>query len=150
MTAAVGSMAAPMIAPAPAPAAVPHPSDTCPGNTFCEWKNGGFTLPVRWWAPNGSAANYRDYTYSSDSSGLNDSISSVWNNSNRWVEVFQDKNGGGFALCLAPGGAVRDLKQIGIQTFPPEDLGDRLSSHQTYSSQPAGCNAVKSDQGCSM
>jgi hypothetical protein len=152
--AAIGSAAAPVIFP-PTAAAINHPSDTCPGNTFCEWENSPWSKPVQWWGvPAGTLDhddNYVDNTYSSDhTQGLNDSISSVWNNTDKWVEVFQNKLGGGFSLCLGPGGAVRDLSRIQIQIFPPQTLNDRLSSHYTYSSKPAGCDATSTDQGCSM
>lgn len=153
-TAAMGSTAVAVINPADA--AAKHPSQSCPGQTFCEWSDSGFNGPVRWWSPNGSDSNYSGNHYSNGPSSLtlNDTVSSVWNNSGRWVKLFNDANGGGHTLCVAPGGASNLLsnfkKDPKFPTTWHNNWNDSISSHYTYGGKPSGCEGTVSDQGCSM
>lgn len=156
--AVAGSLAGPGILAAPALAR--HPGDTCPGNTLCEWRDINFNLPVQWWNPNGSDNSYTDNFYSSAASaGLNDTISSVWNNSNRWVKLCQSANcrygwrGNGnvdseAGLVLPPGTAVADLR--GYYGFYNGFYNDSISAHRTYASRPAIEGYEASQQGCSL
>jgi Peptidase inhibitor family I36 len=149
-----GSMAAPaLLAPTAAPAA--SPAATCPANTLCEWKNNGFNLPVKWWPAGHDAWNYSLDRYDSDTSqGLNDSISSVWNNTNRWVGLFQGANSQNAALCLTPGAGAFDLEKVKYGgTFGiigEHDFGDKLSSHEFFPGDPHVCDKTVSDQACSL
>jgi hypothetical protein len=149
--AAVCSVAAAAILAAPTTA--DDPTKTCPRNSICEWEDGGYQTPVRWWVSTDKDLDYRDNHYFSPPPppfqvGLNDSISAVWNNSSRWVKFFRNPNASGANLCVAPGVKVRDLGLIHIAADPnPEvDWSNRISGHFTEgysgSSPPPDCNQV--------
>jgi hypothetical protein len=146
-TAAVGSAAAPAIFPAPA-AAFPA---GCPGNTICEYFNAGFGLPVQWWNPGGSDNTYGNNGYSSNPGVLlNDSISSVWNNSNRWLmlcRVAGCENETEWGLCFGPGKAIPNLS---AGSPPGGTWNDVVSAHRTYGGQPPRCSTFAGYNGCSL
>lgn len=147
---AVGSAAAPVIFPASAMAN--HPAASCAGNALCEWQDPGFRGAVQWWNPRGSDNTYGNNTFASNPSvPLNDRISSVWNNSNRYVKLFVGASGTGASLCLPPGGAASDLSLIPLGGgLDPGNWTDEITSHYTASIPFSGCTVTKGDQGCSM
>lgn len=150
--AAVSAVAVPFTAN-PASAA----KSQCTGDSLCQWEDGGFNSAFRSWGSSSADVDYRDNNYFNNGGGLNDSISSIWNNSGRWVKMYRDLNGAGDTICLAPGMAVSDLHNQKIDPgdiIPPIDTwGNRMSGHRTYASQPAGCDVTINDDnhlGCSM
>jgi peptidase inhibitor family I36 len=151
--AAASSMAVPALS-SPTAASARAPSETCPGNILCEWKHNGFNLPVKWWPVDHDAWNYDLDRYDSDTSqGLNQSISAVWNNTNRWVGLYSGPNNGGDALCLKPGAAAADLSKVkygGIFGVGELNFNDKLTSHEFYLSDPGGCDKTLDRQGCSL
>lgn len=151
-TAAIGS--AGLSATFAEPAMANHPKDTCPGNTLCEWQNANFEGAVKWWGATSRIDSYQPYTYDSDHSvGLDPggpfgkgSISSVWNNTNRWVTLcnYNACNTTGapdteFGVCLGPDKAISYLG----------DWNDVLSAHRTGTA-PDHCAAYGSQEGCSL
>jgi hypothetical protein len=154
-TAAVGSVAAPAVLPASADAR--RPAETCPGYTLCLWEKKDFNLPVNWSHPLGANNDFAGYTYSSDHSvSLNNSVSSVWNNSDRWIKLcqnpycttpIQEPRG----LCIAPGVALRDLSIAGVYFGQPVD--NNTSSQYTYTLEPGPTDCytrATGPQGCSL
>jgi hypothetical protein len=156
-TAAIGSAAVP--ATLAQPAMANHPKDTCPGNTLCEWKDANFAGPVKWWSATGNIDSYQPYTYDSDHSvGLDPggqyakgTVSSVWNNTNRWVKLcnYNACNTTGapdteYGVCLGPDKAI---SYLGANNSGWNDV---LSAHRTYTSQPDRCEFYGSQEGCSL
>jgi hypothetical protein len=135
------------------PALAAHPRDTCPGNTLCEWRDPGFTGPVKWWPRYVfSESDYSFDHYDSNTSvGLDNSISSVWNNTDRWVTLCS------FASCRANGGGPID-SEFGIcvgpnkaGTFAPGGGGwdNVVSAHRTGTA-PDHCQNYLHQDGCSI
>jgi len=151
-TAAIGSAA--VSATLAQPAMANHPKDTCPGNTLCEWRDANFQLPVKWWPNNNPNRidNYYFYTYDSDHSvGLNESISSIWNNTDHWVTLCNNPacNTTGapdteFGICLGPDKAISNLN------VPGSSWNDSLSAHR-FGTAPDHCAVPPATQeGCSL
>lgn len=138
-TAAVGS-AAPAIFAESADAA--RPADTCPGNTFCMWENARFVLPVEWDSPTGSKSFGSDGYDSHPSVPLNNTVSSAWNNSNRWIKLCDQPSCApfGYGLCFAPGGAAPELQQF----------SNWASFYHSSGGDPGLCSHYITAQGCSM
>jgi hypothetical protein len=161
-TVAVGAGAAPMLFPAGA-AAYGHAD--CSPDRLCLYSDGGFrnNLTERGVLYD---ADYRDNTYTGrDVDGnhewnLNDSISSVWNHSNRWVLLFQNVGFSGHRICFPPETAVRDLHVVqmkpGTIVSGGDSWGNRISGHYQYGGRPSDCNSSgstlvpESQYGCSM
>lgn len=120
----------------------------CQGNRLCLWENGGFNTCYI------GRGNPEDLYWKDNSwcnGNLNDRVSSVWNNRNGWTKLYQDYWGGGATLCLSPGAAVSDLETVPIDGAPWMDWSNRTSGHKFYGGgKPAGCDTVRSEQGCSM
>jgi len=152
-TAAIGSMGA---SGALAESALAnHPRDTCPGNTICEWQDANFAGGVKWWASNSRIDNYRGLHYDSAQSVLLDpgnpfgsgssGISSVWNNTGRWVTLCNAPTCSAtgpdteFGVCLGPDKAINYLG----------DWNDVLSAHRTGTAADH-CAAYGSQEGCSL
>jgi Peptidase inhibitor family I36 len=147
--AAVSAAAAPAILAAPATAN--HPKATCPGNVICEWEDGGFQTPVMWWSPTSTDLDYRNNQFASQpSEGLNDRISALWNNTNRWAKFFRNPHGSGATICLSPGGAISDLATVRVTGDEIHDWSNRISGHATSANNPGGCDVTRSTQGCSL
>jgi hypothetical protein len=166
-TAAIGSAAAPAIFPAPAWAA--HPSQSCPGNTLCMWREFNFAYPngpVVWFYPGLNPyegphhPDYRYYRYSSDTSApLDNTVSSVWNNSNRWIKVCQLAYCDGpfnaaWGICVAPGGAAPNLS-VADGLYGDDGNGGKkwnnaISAHYSYATRPDYCYTTIDQPGCSM
>jgi hypothetical protein len=151
--AAVGSIAGSVLAP---DALASHPSATCPGNTFCEWADGAFNGPVKWWGAGNDNA-YTNNVYDSNTRvGLNDSVTSIWNNTSQWKVVYWDTGQRGDTICIAPSMASRSLTEYahgGTPVFGTGNWNDEISSHASYSYHPAGCTYTINDNnhlGCSM
>jgi hypothetical protein len=49
----------------------------------------------------------------SDGSPMNDNVSSVSNQTGRWILVYNDSNYGGWRMCIGPGGRVFDMGHYG-------------------------------------
>jgi hypothetical protein len=154
-TAAIGSAA--VSATLAQPAMANHPKDTCPGNTLCEWKDANFQGPVKWWGANSRIDSYFPYFYDSDTSVPMDpngqygtgTVSSVWNNTNRWVTLCDRnacKNAGvtdaEFGVCLGPDKAFSYLGDAA-------GWNDVLSAHRTGTA-PDHCAVYGSQEGCSL
>jgi hypothetical protein len=145
--AAIGSAGASAIAAAPAAAEIPS---TCAGNAICEYEDGGYRLPVHWWGAGSADLNYQGNVYGSDPNvRLDDSISAIVNNNNRWVKFYQDDNRRGYDLCLAPGAGAPNLEFVAIPG-PLPNWSNRISGHESFgSSRPGGCDTVVTAQACS-
>ena len=164
------ALTASALAAEPADAAT-YTKPYCTGNTLCEFSQGGFANNFARWVMTAHPVpiqNYSDWKYEVTSldteKSLNDSISSIWNNTNRWVVLFQNNTYGGHRICFPPGTAVRDLHQVQMKAGwviggGGESWGNRISSHWVYgSSAPSDCNGDSagstlvpaSQQGCSM
>lgn len=148
-TAAAAASLAAGIAILAAPATADDPTKTCPKNSICEWEDGGYQTPVRWWVSTAKDLNYSDNHYfGPERVRLNDTISSVWNNSSRWVKFFKNSNASGNNLCVGPHTKVRDLELIqrAPDPNPESDWSNQISGHFTegYSgaSPPPDCNKV--------
>jgi hypothetical protein len=151
---AIGSAGASAIVAAPAAA---HHKEQCPGNTVCVWEDGklngdhGFNGAVHWIGPNSIDLHYDTCpgcVYGSDpSQSLNDSISAVWNNSDRWYQFFQNSDGLGAVLCFEPGAASPDLQNVSFPG-PLLDWSNRISGGQPGG--PGGCDTTITENGCSI
>jgi hypothetical protein len=138
----------------------------CQGNHLCEWSQGGFANNWKNWSATSRDPNYTnnqyDYLDFDSEDGLNDSISSVWNNTNQYAMLFRNDTYGSNRICFPPGTAVRDMHTVkltnGIIQLPGggDSWGNRVSSHIMYSYKPSDCQADGStmvpagQQGCSM
>jgi hypothetical protein len=142
-TAVIGPVAGQAIFPAAAAAVPPY----CRGNSVCLYRDVGFSGTLQafsgdddnYAAHNGFAAN----TYA-NGQALNDSVSSVWNNSNRYVRLCTNAGCSPNPLegyCLAPGVATRSL---------PQGFADRISAHQFNPSFSSCFDIQSSPQGCSI
>src|SRR3954452_22611222 len=99
--AALGSAGASAILAAPAAAHIPG---DCAPNAICEYEDGGYKTSGKWWGTGSTDFNYRDDTYDFGARvGLDDSISAIVNNTNRWVVFAQDDQLRGYHLCMSPG-----------------------------------------------
>jgi hypothetical protein len=132
---------------------------------LCMWDQKNFDFPVVWFYPGHNPVsgphhpNYLHYRYSSDfDRWLNDTVSSVWNNSNRWVKICWAAYCAGahepMGICIAPGGAARDLSVAdNIYGNPPARINNAISAHYTYASRPdpgTHCYTIIRQQGCSL
>lgn len=157
-TAAIGSVGGLTTFAEPAMAA--HPSQTCPGNTLCEWADANFEGPVKWWGKYSRIDNYRNYHYDSNTSVPMDpngphgtapsNVSSVWNNTDRWVTLcnnwYCNSTGASdteLGICLGPDKAISYLGVNG------SSWNDVLSSHRTGTA-PDHCAYWGSQEGCSL
>jgi hypothetical protein len=142
----------------------------CTGNTLCEFSDGGFTNNFARWVFNTPPVDIDDYskwnyevTFLDSEKNLGDSISSIWNNSNRWVVLFQKDHQRGNHICFPPGTAVNDLHTVQMTggwviRSGGTNWGNQISSHRIYGgSTPGFCNPgsdgtiVPANQyGCSM
>jgi hypothetical protein len=161
-TVAVSSGAAPLLFP---PGAAAYNKSHCSPNRLCEYSDGGFhgNLTERGVLYD---LDYRNDTYSGsrvDSEwGLNDSISAVWNHSNRWVMLFQHPGNAGHSICFPPETAVQDLHTVQMKAGNViigggESWGNRISSHYQYGGRPTNCTGAAGatlvdphQYGCSM
>lgn len=108
-------------------------------------------MPVEWYGNGTPDGNYAGEVYDSHPGvGLDDSVSSVWNNTNRWVKLCQNVLCIGapdtsWALCFAPGGAHPALGNI-VPIYT-----NNASSHGfPPGGKPGGCSHYIYSQGCSM
>jgi hypothetical protein len=142
----------------------------CTGNTLCEFSDGGFTNNFARWVFNTPPQPIDDYsqwqyevTFLDSEKNLNDSISSIWNNSNRWVVLFEHDHQRGNHICFPPGTAVNDLHVVQMTSgwvirTGGTPWGNQISSHSIYgSSTPGFCNpgsdgtlVPAAQQGCSI
>lgn len=136
-----------------------HPSATCPGNTFCEWQDANFEGGVKWWGKYSRVDSYRGIHYDSAPSVLIDpgypygsgpsGISSVWNNTDRWVTLCNNPTCSAtgpdteFGICLGPDRAISNLN------VPGSEWNDTLSAHRTGTA-PDHCKTYGSQHGCSL
>lgn len=153
--AAAAAMGSTAVAAMGAPGAEASSPSSCPAHYFCEWSDSGFNGPIRTW--NTSDSNYQGNHYNNGPSSLtlNDTVSAVYNNtSSHWVKMFNNADGSGYNICIAPGGAESFLgnviKNPGIPTTYHNNWNDSASSHYLYTYQPSGCQHVITEKGCSM
>jgi hypothetical protein len=162
-TVAVSSGAAPLVFPAGAAA---YNRGDCSPNRLCLYSDGGFQHNLTERAKLADQ-DYTDNEYSGlipdpAERRLNDTVSAVWNNTNRWVHLFEHVGQAGNRICFPPATAVRDLHTV--QMKPGFVLGgdgpkwgNVISGHHMYSGRPSDCNEgggttmVPEHQfGCSM
>jgi Peptidase inhibitor family I36 len=148
--AAIGPAALAAVLPQAASAS---PPPYCPGNTLCLYRDPGFGGSIAFFNPRGSDDNYAAHDgYAAntfvDGSPLDDRVSSIWNNSNRYVQFCQNPNcgNGSTVLCLEPGVAVSSLY------FYSYSFDNMISAHHTNS--PYAMHVCTVDrtapQGCSL
>jgi hypothetical protein len=163
-TVAVGSGAATLAAESAL--ANTYTKGFCQTNHLCEWSDGGFANNWKNWSSTSVDANYSnnnyDYLGFDSEHNLNDSISAVWNHSNRWAMLFRNDTYGSNRICFPPETAVRDLHVVKLEAGTIQIIhsgaswGNRVSSHQMYGSRPSDCEATGSTMvppgqyGCSM
>jgi Peptidase inhibitor family I36 len=160
------ALTAPMLNAEPADAAT-YTKGACQANSLCEWSQGGFANNYAVWYTNYSAVpDYRDWIYNEtgldSEDSLNDTVSSVWNNTNRYAMLFRNNTYGSNRICFPPGTAVRDLHVVKLENGPiqlpggGDSWGNRISSHRLYTYKPSDCSATGSttvpdgQRGCSM
>jgi peptidase inhibitor family I36 len=160
--AAVASGAA-LAAGAAAVAFLPATSDAaisgCPANALCMWHDDSFK-GCGWQRGNGTpnVLDYRKVHWPCNPSvSINDEVSSVWNNTDRWVRFYADVGGPyqKHMLCIPPGAAHQDLEALHLSGSPPftyDGWGDDISGHTWEgTTQPGGCSEVAPNtQGCSF
>lgn len=135
-TAAIAPLAVPAIAPDSAAAS---PPPYCPGNTVCVYEGPNFSQSVGYLSPDvGGDMPGKRFV---DGSTMNDNISSIWNNSNKWAHFCQNIScGSGWNFCLAPGVASGNLILYDnqISSWFPNPSGPWPCSHAVYG--PQGCS----------
>jgi len=110
----------------------------CPANRICLWEHGNYQGKLFTTAL-ASIANYQDYNFPGSSQDVNDDVSSLFNNTSKWVVFFRDSNYGDKAICVGPG---KKHPRLGDFVFNPicgspcGTMDNRLSSHKTYASRP--------------
>jgi hypothetical protein len=141
-SAAIGPVAAEAVFPDAAAAVPPF----CRGNAVCLYRDNGFAGTIaafsggddNYAAHDGFAAN----TYV-NGQPLNDSVSSVWNNTNRYVRLCVNAGCSPNPLegyCLGPGAALN----------LPQGFADRISAHQ-FNPALSSCFDIRTGpQGCSI
>jgi hypothetical protein len=85
----------------------------------CVWRDASFSGPKFYWIDGDAAPELPGMTYNNSSSSLNDSISSLYNNTNHWVEFCVDSVYHGACDVYGPGVSV---------AHNPGGHGDRYSS----------------------
>jgi hypothetical protein len=137
-TAAIAPMAVPAIAPDSAAAS---PPPYCGSNTVCVYKGPNFSQSIGYLSPNVGDTNLADNRFV-DGSTMNDNISAIWNNSNKWAHFCQNPTCGtnGWNFCLAPGVASGNLILYDnqISSWAPNSSGPTPCSHAIYG--PQGCS----------
>lgn len=88
--------------------------------------------------------DWRNNTYA-NGANLNDSATSIFNNSSRSMRVFRDTGFGGHVLCLAADTGVLDLRRvewIEDQWWGPQlnNFSDRASGHSSHAESVANLN----------
>jgi hypothetical protein len=159
------ALTAPMLDVDPAHAAT-YDKGFCQSDHMCEWSQGGFANNFIQWNRNSVVYDYNqnEYVVTSldDEDGLNDTISSIWNNTDQYAMLFRDNTFASNRICFPPGTAVRDLHKVklsnGLIQLPGggDSWGNRISSHRMYPYKPSDCSADGSTMvppgqlGCSM
>lgn len=85
-TAAIAPMAVPAIAPDSAAAS---PPPYCGSNTVCVYEGPNFSQSIGYLSQNVGDTNLADNRFV-DGSTMNDNISAIWNNSNKWAHFCQN------------------------------------------------------------
>jgi hypothetical protein len=143
-----------------------YTKSACAGNHLCLWSDGGFSNNWKLWGATSADSDYNNDLYNRTNYDsevfLNDSASSVWNNTDQYAMLFRDNTYGGNRICFPPGTAVRDLHVVKLEAGQIQIIrsgaswGNRISSHRMYSYRPSDCQAdgstmvPTSQQGCSM
>jgi len=96
------------------------------------WRGGRYVF-------SGSDANYESNDFEGTSTDIGDKVSSVFNNTDRWVAFFEHDTYQGDAVCVAPRTRVNDLGDYNLNhavNQPFSSLEDEASSHRTYTTRP--------------
>ena len=87
----------------------------------------------------GNIADYSKDNYPGTSANLNDSVSSIENDTNQWYAFYRNANYDGQVLCVGPGGIAWRLGDYMFNTIcgsPCGTMNDRLSSQKNLGGAP--------------
>jgi hypothetical protein len=114
----------------------------CNNHEICLWEDGGQRGAFRDWEPEGQDPNWSNDYYTNGTGPLEDTVSSVANNSDtNWLVMNRFRDYAGYRVCIGPNVTVRDLESITINGS--EGWSNKTSSHSfSHIQGPPGCNKV--------
>jgi hypothetical protein len=102
--------------------------DECPDDKLCLRKDTNFQGEKQHFAVDDNEDDYDTQTWDGTSDGVDNDTSSVVNNTDRWVMLFQDEGYQGQIICMGPHSSVARLGQFEFDFIHTMD--NRLSSHK--------------------